>query len=113
MKLSLSESTVVPELEPVEVPWAVLDVIIIPMVLEEEHLVTPEWAGSLRAGDKVTDESFFSTVLRGHIVSEDLKHYGVCRDKAKLIEEVVLVLVGPPVDVIGLNLNLEEDQSPA
>ena len=42
MKLSLSESTVVPELEPVEVPWAVLDIILIPMVLEEEHLVTPE-----------------------------------------------------------------------
>ena len=55
----------------------------------------------------MTDESFFSTVLRGHIVSEDLKHYGVCRDKANLIEEVVLVLVGPTVDVIGLDLNLE------
>lgn len=42
VKLSLGESTVVPELEPVEVPWAVLDIILIPMVLEEEHLVTPE-----------------------------------------------------------------------
>ena len=42
VELRLSESTVVPELEPVEVPWAVLDVIFIPMVLEEKHLVTPE-----------------------------------------------------------------------
>ena len=82
MELRLGESAVVPELEPVEVPWAVLDIIFIPMVLEEEHLVTPERAGSLRAGDKVTDKSLVTAVLRRHIVSEDLKHHGVCRNEA-------------------------------
>jgi len=55
----------------------------------------------------VTDELLLATVLRRRVKSEDLEHDCVGRDEAKLVEEVVLVFVGPSVDIIGLNLDLE------
>ena len=55
----------------------------------------------------MTDESLVTTVLRRHIVTEDLEHDGVCGNEAQLIEEVVLILIGPSVDIIGLNFDLE------
>ena len=55
----------------------------------------------------MTDKFLFTTVLGRRVVTEDFKHDGVRGNEAKLIEEVVLEFVGPSVDVIGLNLNLE------
>jgi len=38
----LSEPTEFPELKPFEVVRALLDIILIPVMLEEEHLITPK-----------------------------------------------------------------------
>ena len=77
------------------------------MMLEEEHLVTPKRSGSLRSGDNVTDEFLVSTMLRRHVVTEHFEHNGVCWNVAHLVEEVVLVLIFPAVDIIWLDLDLE------
>ena len=106
-ELRLSEPTVVPEVEPLEVVRPELDIILVPMVLEEEHLVAPLRASRLRTGHNVTNQSVLATVLRRHVVTEDLEHDCVLGDEAQLVLEVVLVLVRPSVDIIGLDIDLE------
>ena len=48
VQVGLCESTVVPEIEPLEVVGSELDIILVPVVLEEKHLVTPLRASGLR-----------------------------------------------------------------
>jgi len=106
-ELSLGKPANVPELQPLEIVGAYFDVILVPMVLEEEHLVSPEGAGGLRAGDKMTDQLLFAVMLGRTVVTEDLEHNRISGDIGQLVKEVILVLVGPAIDVIRLNLDLE------
>jgi len=106
-ELRLGKSTVIPELEPVEVVGAELDVILVPMVLEEEHFVTPEGGCCLRARHDVTKESFLTTVLRRRVVTKDLEHNSVGWNVGELVEEVVLIFVSPSINIIRLALELE------
>ena len=76
-------------------------------MLEVEHLVTPLRADSWWASDQPSNESFFATSLRWWVKTEDLEHYGVSGDRSNLVTEVILELIGPAVDVVRLNLNLE------
>ena len=41
------------------------------------------------------------------VVGEDFEHGGVRRNNLELLVEVVLVLISPSIDVIGLNIDLE------
>ena len=77
MELGLGKPTEVPKLKPVEVPRPVLDIIFVSMVLEEEHLVTPERRGGFRAGDEMTDEPLVTAVLGRSVKTEDLEHDSV------------------------------------
>ena len=84
-----------------------LDVVLVAVVLEVQLLVTPEGGGGLGAGDEPSHESFLGAVLGRRVISEDFEHDGVLGDERKLILEVVLVSIGPPVDIVGLNIDLE------
>lgn len=106
-ELALGKSTVIPEFEPVEVVGAGLDVILVPMVLEEEHFVTPERGCCLRARHDVTNEFFLTAMLRRHVVTKDLEHNSVGWNEGELVEEVILVLIGPSINIIRLALDLE------
>lgn len=77
---SLSESAEYPELEPVEVVGALLDIVFVAMMLEVEHAVTPEGGGGFRAGNEMADEAILTTLLRRDIVGEELEHGGAWRD---------------------------------
>ena len=106
----LSEPASVPELEPLEVVGSVPDVIFVAMMLEEKFLVAPErWCG-LRTGDQPADVAlwaFVITVLRRAVVAEDSEHDGVYWHNLKLILEVVLEGVGPAIDIVRLDIDLE------
>lgn len=104
---SFGESAELPELEPIEVVRTLLDVVFIAMMLEVKHLVTPEGGSSFGSGNEVSNEFLFATLLGGTVVTENLEHNCVRRNNGKLVLEIVLVLIGPAVDVIGLNLDLE------
>ena len=110
-KRRLREASAVPELEPLEIVWSSFDVVLVAVLLEEKILVTPERWDSFRAGDDPTDEfrgaAELCVKLRWAVVSEQLVHCSVARDNLKLLVEVVLVVVGPAVGVVGLSLNHE------
>ena len=49
----------------------------------------------------------FTALLGRGVKCEDFEHDGVHRDDGELVLEVVLILISPSVDVIGLDLELE------
>ena len=107
---SLSEPASVPELEPLEVVGSHPDVVVVTVMLEEKLLVAPERWGGLRAGDEPADVALGAlvvTVLGWAVVAEDSEHDGVNRHNLKLVLEVVLESVGPAVDIVRLDINLE------
>lgn len=103
----LREPSIIPELEPVKVVRAESDIVFVSVVLEEKHFVAPERGGRLRSRDYVADQSLFAAMLGRRVVAKDLKHYSVLWDDGELVEEVVLILVGPTVDVVRLDIDLE------
>ena len=105
-----SESASVPELEPLEVVGSHLDVVLVTMMLEEKLLVAPERWGGLRTGDEPADVAFWAfviTVLRWAVVAENSEHDGVFWHNLELVLEVVLESVGPAIDIIRLDIDLE------
>jgi len=46
-------------------------------------------------------------MLRRAVVPENFVHHGVFRDDLELLMEVILILVSPSVDIVGLNIDLE------
>ena len=107
LERSLSEFTVIPELKPLKVVGSLLDIVLISVVLEEELLVTPQGRNGLRAGHEPADVSLFATDLRRLVVAEDPEHGSVGLYDLELLVEVVLVGIGPSVDVVWLNVDLE------
>lgn len=41
------------------------------------------------------------------VVAEDSEHDRVLRDDLELLLEVILVLISPAIDIVGLNIDLE------
>ena len=103
---SLSELALGPELKPVEVVRSELDVVIHAAMLEEQLLVTPEGADGVGAGHDPADQLLITTLLRRGVEGEDLEHDSVHGDDLDLILEVVLVLVGPAIDIVRLHVEL-------
>lgn len=77
---SFGESAELPELEPIEVVRALLDVVLITMMLEVKHLITPKRAGSFGSGNKVSNEFLLATSFGGTVITENLEHDGAGRD---------------------------------
>ena len=100
----LVELAVVPELQPFEIVRAHLDIVVHPAVLVEELLVAPVRADRIGAADQPSDQAVFPAELGRLIEGEHLEHGGVDRDDRHLVLKVVLVLVGPPEDVVWLDI---------
>ena len=83
------------------------DVVVHASVLEEELSVSPEGAELVGAGHDPADELLLTTLLRRRVECEDLEQHRVHWDHLELITEVVLELVSPAVDIVGLKLQLE------
>ena len=105
-KLSFVEITLVPELKPVEIVRAHLNVIIHTSMLEEQLLVTPVRANRVRSAHYPAYESFFATELGRLIEGKHLEHGGVDRNDRHLVLKVILVLVSPAIDVVRFNIQL-------
>ena len=107
---ALREPAIVPELEPLEVVRAMPDIVIVTVMLEEELLVTPErWSG-LGARNEPANVALWALVvaeLGWAVVPVHSEHSGVLGHDLELLVEVILVLVSPAVDVIGLDIDLE------
>ena len=90
---------------------AVEQVVLVAMLLEEKLLVSPSRWGGLRArhqpANKLLRAMEFVVKLRWAVVGDHLPHGGVRWNNLKLVLEVILVLVGPAVDVVGLDLDHE------
>ena len=99
--------TVLPFLEPFGILRAVLNVVLVAVRLEEKLLVAPSRGNSLRARHDVTNELFFATKLRGLVVGHNLEESNVRLENLQLVVEVVLVGIGPAIDIIRLELNHE------
>ena len=106
-KWLLIEPAELPELEPVKVVWSHLDIIVHSTMLEEKLRVTPEGADVVWARGNPADQPFFAALLRRNIKSKDFEHNGVHRDDCELVLEVILILISPSIDVVGLDLELE------
>jgi hypothetical protein len=76
-------------------------------VLEEKLLVTPQRSHGLGARHDPADQVVFTTELGRLVVGEDLEDGGVRLNLDELILEIVLVLVGPAIDIIRLKIDLE------
>jgi len=94
-------------LQPVVVDGALFDVILVATVLEEKLLVTPQRSNVLRARHDPSDQSVFATELRRLVVGEHLEHRGVGFDLLELVIEVVLIGIGPAVNIIRLEVDHE------
>ncbi len=94
-------------LQPVVVDGALLNVVLVATVLEEKLLVTPLGGNVLRARHDPSDQSVFATELRRLVVGEHLEHRGVGFDLFELVIEVVLVSIGPAIDIIRLEIDHE------
>lgn len=94
-------------LQPVVVDGALFDVVLVATVLEEKLLVTPFGGNVLRARHDPSDQSVFATELRRLVVGEHLEHRGVGFDLLELVIEVVLVSIGPAVNIIRLEVDHE------
>ena len=55
----------------------------------------------------MTDKLLLTTSLGRAVESEDFEHNRISGDEGELVKEVVLVLIGPSVNVIRLDLDLE------
>ena len=84
-----------------------LDVVLVTAVLEEKLLVTPQRGHGLGARHDPADQVVFTTKLGRLVVGEDLEHGSVWLNQDELILEIVLVLVGPAVHIIRLEIDLE------
>ena len=111
LKRRLRVETAVPELKPLVVVGAVEQVVLVAMLLEEKLLVSPSRWGGLRArhqpANKLLRASELVVKLWWAVVGDHLPHGGVRWNNLKLVLEVILVLVGPAVDVVGLDLDHE------
>ena len=103
----LSEATICPKLEPIEILRAHFYVVLVAMVLKEEHLVAPQRGYSLRSRDEPADEPLLAAVLRRSVEGEDLEHGSVGRNSGQLIKEVILELIRPPINIIRFDFDLE------
>ena len=104
---SLVELAKGPELQQVEVVRADHNVVVESAVLEEESAIAPERADLVGARDDPADEIGLAAELRRFVEGENFEHHGVRRDDGDLVPEVVLVVVGPAVHVVGLELELD------
>ena len=95
-----------PELKPVEVVGSDFDVIIHATVLEEKFLIAPEGRNSVRTGDDPANQLVFTTELRWLIECKHLEHYSVHWNYRHLVLEVVLILIGPSIDIIWFDVDL-------
>lgn len=100
-------SSELPELEPVKVVGSHLDIVVHASMLEEELRVAPEGVDLVGARSDPANQVLFTALLRRSIEREDLEHDSVHRDNCKLVLEVVLILISPTVDIVGLDLKLE------
>ena len=111
LKRRLRIETAIPELKPLVVVWAVEQVVLVAMLLEEKPLVSPSRWGGLRARHDPANKLLWAfeqcVKLWWAVPGENLPHGGIRRNNLKLILEIILVLVGPAVDVVGLDLNHE------
>ena len=105
-ELGLGEAATVPELKPVEVVRALLNVVFHPAMLEEELLVAPVRADRVGPAHEPADEFFSATELGRLVVGEDLEHDCVHGDDRHLVLKVVLVLVAPAIDIVRLDVQL-------
>lgn len=105
--MSGGELTAFPVLEPLGVVGTIRKVVLVTVLLEEQLLVTPERGDGLGAGDNPTDEVVLATKLGRLVVGLNLEDGSVGVELGKLILEVVLVLIGPSIDIIRLKLNHE------
>ena len=96
-----------PELKPIEVVGSDLNIIIHTTMLEEEFLVAPEGGDGVRTGDDPANQLVFAAELGRLIKCKHLEHYCVHWNYSHLVLEVVLILISPTVDIIGLDLKLE------
>ena len=103
-KLCFTELAFVPELKPVEIVRALHDVIVHTTVLEEELLVAPVRADRVRSAYNPANESFLAAELGRFVEGKHLEHGGVHWDDRHLVLKVVLVLIGPAVDIVRLDL---------
>lgn len=76
-------------------------------MLEEQLGVTPEAAQLVRPADNPAHRDLFAAKLGRLIEADDLEHDGVHWDGFDLVLEIVLVHIRPPINVVGLKLNLE------
>ena len=102
----LVELAVVPELQPLEIVWTHLNIVVHPTMLEEELLVTPVRADGVRATHKPTDQAILAAELGRLIEREHLEHARVDWDDRHLVLKVVLILVGPTENIIRLDIQL-------
>jgi len=105
--VSGGELTAFPVLEPLGVVGTIRKVVLVTVLLEEQLLVTPERGDSLGAGDNPTDEVVLAAKLGRLVVGLNLEDGSVGVELRKLILEVILVLIGPSIDIIRLKLNHE------
>lgn len=105
-ELGVKELAFVPELEPVEIVRAHLNVVVHAAVIEEELLVAPMRADCVRSAHDPANQFFLATELGWFVEGEHLEHCGVHRDDRHLVLEVVLVLVGPAIHIVRLDVQL-------
>ena len=55
----------------------------------------------------MSDQFFLAALLGWAIEAKDLEHNCVGWNNGKLVLEVILVLIGPTVNIVRLNLDLE------
>lgn len=94
-------------MEPVKVVGSHLDIVVQAAMLEEELRVTPEGADLVGARGDPADKVPFAALLRRSVEGEDFEHDGVHRDDGELVLEVILILISPSIDIVGLDLELE------
>ena len=105
-ELGVKELAQVPELEPVEIVRAHLNVVVHAAMIEEELLVAPMRADGVRSAHDPANQFFFAAELGGFVEGEHLEHCGVHRDDGHLVLEVVLVLIRPAIHVVRLDVQL-------
>ena len=83
------------------------EIVLVTVTLEEKLLVSPTRGDHIGAGHNPADLVVLTTELGRLIVCEDLEEASVCLDNGELVVEVVLVGIGPAVDIIRLKVDHE------
>ena len=86
-----------------------LDIIVVTMMLEEKLLVTPQGRSRFRTSHQPANQLFRAAKLfvqlRRAVVAKNSEHNSVFWHHLKLFMEVVLVLISPPIDIVGFCIN--------